>query len=129
MTTCLEDLNIKGMVKNHNLARSINDVGWGMCVEMIKYKSEWKGNNVLQIQMFEPSSKTCNTCGHVNRELKLNDREWTCKKCDETHDRDMNASLNIRDFALNNLSGEHTLKNQGELPTLVGVMTPEAPIL
>jgi putative transposase len=126
-TICLEDLNIKGMVKNHKLAQSISDVGWGMFVDMIKYKSEWKGKNVLQIGMFEPSSKTCNTCYSVNKELTLKDRTWTCKSCNTTHDRDENASKNIRDFALkNHLSGEHTLKNRNELPTLVGVLTSEA---
>ena len=126
-TICLEDLNIKGMVQNHKLAQSISDVGWGMFVEMLKYKAEWYGNNILQIGRFEPSSKTCHVCGNINKELTLSDREWTCKNCNTLHDRDINAAINIKNFALRNyLSTEHRQENHDELPTLVGVMTHEA---
>ena len=66
----------------------------------LKYKSEWYGKTLLQIGQFEPSSKICNNCGHHNGNLKLHQREWTCPKCEKKHDRDVNAALNIRDFAL-----------------------------
>jgi len=123
----IEDLNIKGMLKNHCLAGSISDVGWGMFIDMLEYKAEWYGNNILRIGRFDPSSKMCSCCGNVNKELTLADREWTCAKCNTKHDRDKNAAINIKNFALrNHLSVERTLKNQNELPTLLGVMTSEA---
>jgi putative transposase len=122
-----ENLNIKGMLQNHNLSQSISDVGWGMFVDMLKYKSEWYGKNILQIGRFEPSSKTCHICGNINKELELKDREWICNGCGTVHDRDFNAAINIKNFALRNyLSVEHRQENHDELPTLVGVMTHEA---
>jgi putative transposase len=129
-TICIEDLNIKGMVKNHNLAQSISDVGWGMFVSMLEYKAEWCGRNVLRIGMFEASTKTCSNCGYINKEIILKDREWTCPSCKTVLDRDINASINVKYFALKKyLSVGRRLKNQNELPTLVGVLTSEAPSL
>jgi putative transposase len=126
-TICLEDLAVSNMVKNHNLAQAINDVSWSTFVTMLEYKADWYGKNILRIGRFAPSSKTCNCCGHINKELTLKDRSWTCSKCGVLHDRDINAACNIKSFALkNNLSGEHTLKNQNELPRLRGVLTSEA---
>jgi len=126
-TICLEDLAVSNMVKNHNLAQEINDVSWSTFVTMLGYKADWYGKNILRIGRFAPSSKTCSCCGYINKELTLKDREWTCPKCNSVLDRDVNASINIKSFALkNNLSGEHTLKNQGKLPTLVGALTLEA---
>lgn len=91
---CMEDLSIKGMVKNHKLAKSIYDAGWGMFKEYIVYKCEWYGRYFLDIGRFEPSSKMCSSCGHINSELKLNDRNWKCL-CGAEHDRDINAAKNI----------------------------------
>ena len=126
-TIALETLAVKNMVKNHNLAQAINDVSWSTFVSMLEYKADWYGKNILRIGRFAPSSKTCNCCGYINKELTLKDREWTCPKCNSVLDRDVNASINIKSFALKNiLSGEHRLKSQDELPTLVGVMTLEA---
>lgn len=123
----IENLNISGMTQNHRLALSVSDVGWSSFVEMLKYKAEWYGKNILQIGRFEPSSKTCNHCGQINKELTLKDREWTCNGCGTLLNRDVNAAINIKNFALRNyLSTEHTLKNRNELPTLVGVLTYEA---
>ena len=125
-TICLETLAVKNMVKNHNLAQAISDVSWSTFVSMLEYKAEWYGKNILRIGQFAPSSKTC-SCGVINKDLKLSDREWTCKSCGTTHDRDILAACNIKSFALKNiLSGEHRLKNQDELLTLVKVLTPEA---
>ena len=129
-TIILETLNVEGMLKNHKLAQSISDVGWGTFVTMLQYKADWYGKNILRIGMFEPSSKTCSCCGHVNKELTLKERKWTCPKCKSVLDRDLNAAINIKYFGLKDyLSGEHTLKNQGELPTLVGALTPEAHLI
>jgi len=126
-TICLEDLAVSNMVKNHNLAQAINDVSWSTFVTMLEYKAEWYGKNILRIGRFAPSSKTCNCCGYINKELTLKDRSWTCQKCNSVLDRDVNAAINIKLFALKNiLSGEHTLKNHDELPTLVRVLTHEA---
>ena len=126
-TIALETLAVKNMVKNHNLAQAINDVSWSTFVSMLEYKADWYGKNILKIGRFSPSSKTCSNCGAINKELQLKDREWTCGSCNTLLDRDVNAACNIKSFALKNiLSGEHRLKNQDELPTLVGVMTLEA---
>ena len=126
-TIALETLAVKNMVKNHNLAQAISDVSWSTFVSMLEYKAEWYGKNIIRIGQFSPSSKTCSKCGAINKELQLKDREWTCGSCNTLLDRDFNAACNIKSFALKNiLSGEHRLKNQDELPTLVGVLTPEA---
>ena len=126
-TIALEDLAVSNMVKNHNLAQAINDVSWSTFVSMLEYKSDWHGKNILRIGRFAPSSKTCSCCGHINKRLTLSDREWNCPKCGKVVSRDLNAAINIKSFALkNNLSGEHRLKNQDELLTLVKVLTPEA---
>ena len=71
----------------------------GKFVNMLQYKSDWYGRNFLKIGRFDPSSKTCSHCGHVNHSLTLNDREWTCPDCNEKHDRDVNAAKNILDFS------------------------------
>jgi len=126
-TICLEDLAVKNMVKNYCLAQAISDASWSAFVSMLEYKADWHGVNILRIGRFAPSSKTCSCCGYINKELTLKDREWTCKSCNSVLDRDVNAAINIKSFALkNHLSKELTLKNQDELPTLVGVLTPEA---
>ena len=96
---CLEDLNVEGMMQNHHLAKSIQSVSWSTFVNMLSYKSEWKGKNVIFIGRYEPSSKLCHNCGHINRDLKLSDREWTCPICGEHLDRDINAAINIRHIA------------------------------
>ena len=100
-TICLENLNVDGMMKNHNLAKSIQSASWGEFVRQISYKAERNGKNVIFIGRFEPSSKTCSKCGYINRDLTLSDREWTCPQCGEHHDRDVNAAKNIKQMALN----------------------------
>jgi len=99
-TVCLEDLNVAGMMQNHKLARSISDASWSRFVEMLEYKAKWSGVNVLKIGRFDPSSKMCSKCGHVNSCLPLSDRNWTCQKCCTMHDRDVNAATNIKEIAL-----------------------------
>lgn len=117
----LEDLNIKGMVKNHKLAGAISDCGWNMFEAMLKYKAEWKGKRVEYIGRFEPSSKICSSCGSINNDLKLSDREWTCSNCNTTHDRDKNAAKNILSFGLRN-SGVERTSEYAELPSLEGAL-------
>ena len=89
------------MVKNHRLAGSISDAAWAEFVSMLKYKSDWKGRNLIFIGRFDPSSKMCSACGHIKGDLTLDVRSWTCQKCGVVHDRDINAAVNIRNFALN----------------------------
>jgi len=125
-TICLEDLAVKNMVKNHNLAQAISDVSWSTFVTMLEYKADWYGKNILRIGRFAPSSKTCSNCGNINKELTLKDREWTCSKCNSVLDRDKNASINIKSFALKNYLSGTDRKNQGELLSMDKVLTLEA---
>ena len=96
---CLEDLNVEGMIKNHHLAKSIQSASWSTFVNMLAYKSEYNGKNVIFIGRYEPSSKLCHNCGYINKELTLNDREWVCPICGERLDRDVNAAINIMHIA------------------------------
>jgi len=102
-TICLETLKPSNMVKNHKLAQALSDIAIGKFNELLEYKAEWCGKNILRIGRFEPSSKLC-TCGEINRELKLSDRAWTCKKCNATHDRDQLAANNIKRMAFHSLN-------------------------
>lgn len=106
-TVCIEDLNVAGMQKNHCLAQAISDVSWSKFVELLAYKCEWYGKNLLKIGRFEPSSKMC-SCGVINSALTLADREWTCSACGTIHDRDILAANNIKRFAFvgQNLIGQ-----------------------
>ena len=87
-------------MKNHCLAQAISDVSWSEFFRQLEYKCEWYGKTLLRIGRFEPSSKICSVCGSINHDLKLSDREWTCAGCGTLHDRDVNASINIKKFAL-----------------------------
>lgn len=98
---CVEDLAIKSMMKNHKLAKSIADAGWHKLISMLETKANNVGKHVLKIGRFEPSSKLC-TCGTINHKLSLKDRQWTCEVCGKTHDRDILAASNIKDFAFSN---------------------------
>lgn len=102
----LESLNIKGMVKNHHLAKSISDAGWSEFMRQIKYKADWAGKTVVQIGRWEPSSKTCHSCGYKLDELTLDVREWTCPRCGTAHDRDINAAINIKALGIEQLNTE-----------------------
>lgn len=93
----LEDLNVKGMIKNKKLARSIADVSWSMFKTFVSYKAEWANKKVILIDRFFASSKLCNGCKEKNVLLSLSDREWVCPKCGTKHDRDINAAKNIKE--------------------------------
>ena len=94
-TICVESLRVKNMVKNHCLAKSIHDVGWGEFVRQLEYKAAWYGRTLVKIDAFYPSSKRCFDCGHVLETLSLEVREWICPKCGVCHDRDLNAANNV----------------------------------
>lgn len=109
----LEDLNIKGMIKNHKLAKHISDASWGTFVRMLEYKADWNDKQIVKVNRFYPSSKTCHECGWVNQDLNLSIREWTCPNCGTTHDRDQNASINILKEGLKILNSAGTVENTG----------------
>ena len=97
---CMEDLNVKGMVRNHNLAESILEMNWGEFRRMLEYKARWYNRKIVFVSRFYPSSKKCRHCGHINKSLTLNDRQWVCPNCGQTIERDYNAALNILDEGL-----------------------------
>ncbi|MGP5059428.1 RNA-guided endonuclease TnpB family protein, partial [Psychrobacter celer] len=93
----IEDLNVKGMVKNRKLAKAISDSSWSAFTTMLAYKAEWYGKTLVKIDRWYPSSKTCSNCGHLltKAELPLSVRTWNCPSCLQENDRDLNASINI----------------------------------
>lgn len=97
---CIEDLNVKGMMSNHKLAKSIQELSLYEFRRQLEYKCKWYGRQLIVIDRFYPSSKTCHNCGHIYKDLKLNEREWICPHCCKLIDRDYNASLNILDNGL-----------------------------
>ena len=101
----LEDLAVKNMVKNRKLAKSISDVSWGQFVTLLTYKASWYGKNILKVGRFFASSKICSHCQYKLDKLPLSERDWTCPNCHTHHDRDLNASINIRQQALADLAG------------------------
>ena len=101
---CMENLNVSGMLKNHKLAGSIQEMSFYEFKRMLEYKSNWYGRKLVFVDRFYPSSKTCNHCGYVNKNLKLSDRQWVCPDCGEIIERDYNAALNIRDEGIRILS-------------------------
>lgn len=92
---CCESLAVKNMVKNHNLALSISDAGWGALTDMLRYKATLYGKTLVEVDRWLPSTKTCSSCGHVVESLPLDVRSWTCSACGTEHDRDTNAAKNI----------------------------------
>jgi putative transposase len=95
----VEDLHVKGMMKNHKLARAIGDAGWGVFTSMLKYKTARAGKGYIEVNRFFASSKTCSCCMHAQAKMPLEIRMWTCDKCGTRHDRDINAAINIRNEA------------------------------
>lgn len=95
-TICIEDLNVKGMVRNHKLAKSIASASWAKFFAMLGYKASWYGNEIIKVPAMYPSSQTCSVCGYKNPLVKkLSIRKWECPECHTKHDRDTNASINI----------------------------------
>ena len=101
---CMEDLNVSGMLRNHKLASSIQEMSFYEFKRMLEYKANWYSRKLIFVDRFYPSSKTCNHCGYVNKKLKLSDRQWVCPYCGEIIERDYNAALNIRDEGIRLIS-------------------------
>ncbi|MEG3934657.1 RNA-guided endonuclease TnpB family protein [Microcoleus sp. T3_B1] len=110
----VENLHVKGMVRNHCLAKAISDAGWGMFVNFLSYKLDRTGGKLVEIDRWFPSSKTCSVCLHQVSEMSLDVREWTCSHCGTHHDRDGNAATNIRN------EGIRMLKTDGTAVSAVG---------
>ena len=115
---CMEDLNVKGMVRNHKLAESIMEMNFGEFIRMLEYKANWYNRKIVFIGRFYPSSKRCNHCGCINKGLRLNDREWTCPNCGDIVDRDFNASLNILEEGLRIIGSSTTELTLVDYPTM-----------
>jgi putative transposase len=94
------------MIKNHKLAESIQSLSFGRFREILTYKCDWYGRDLVVIDRFYPSSKLCSNCGYKNKDLTLNDRNWCCPVCDTNHDRDLNASININKEGLRLLNNK-----------------------
>ena len=124
-TIVVETLNIREMKKNHSLAKSISNVSWSRFFQFLKYKAEKQGKNVIEIGMFEKSSKTCSVCGHVNKGLTLKEREWECTNCNTLLDRDINAAINIRNFSLKQIGLNQIPSDRGEFKPVENPLTAE----
>ncbi|MEH2280828.1 MAG: RNA-guided endonuclease TnpB family protein [Nostoc sp.] len=114
LAVIVENLNVKGMVRNHKLAKSISDVGWGTFINFLAYKLERKGAKLVEIDRWFPSSKLCSNCFYQISDLSLDVREWTCPNCGTHHDRDANAAINIR------AEGIRMIKAEGSAVSAVG---------
>lgn len=130
-TIILEDLNVKGMIKNHKLSKHISDASWSKFVELLTYKAEWNDKKIVKIDRFFPSSKTCNSCGYINQNLKLDMRKWTCPSCNIKLDRDLNASINILNEGYKLISsGTDDYRSGGKIrPTSVGATDETSKVL
>ena len=117
-TICMENLNVKGMQRNHHLAQAVGDASFGMFLTLLEYKCSWYGVNLIKIDRFAPSSKTCGKCGYVYKRLKLSERSWTCPECGTHHDRDFNAACNIKEFGLKALPTERGKVKPVDRPTV-----------
>ncbi len=95
-TVVIEDLRVANMVRNHRLARAISDAAWADLRGMLEYKCDWYGRELVVVDRWFPSSKTCSGCGHLLASLPLRDREWACPSCGLLHDRDVNAAVNVK---------------------------------
>ena len=102
---CIENLNVKGMLKNHCLALGIADQGLYEFKRQMEYKGEMYGSQIVKADRFFPSSKRCSDCREVNDNLTLDDRTWTCDNCGVTHDRDINAAINLMILSTESLPG------------------------
>ena len=113
----IEDVNVKGMLKNHKLAKSIQEVGLGRCKEVLLDKANINGKQVVLVGRFYPSSKTCSNCGYVKHDLTLKDREWVCPACGVKHDRDLNAAVNVLREGIRTIGGRTAEFTLAENPT------------
>ena len=113
-TVVLEDLNVKGMMQNRKLSRAIADVGFYELRRQVEYKAKYYGAKVIFADRFYPSSKLCSVCGFKHEGLTLKDREWQCPHCETSHERDVNAALNLRQLGLTKIAASSTVTACGE---------------
>ena len=106
------------MIKNHKLAESILEMNFGEYRRMLEYKSRWYNRKIVFVDRFYSSSKTCHNCGYVNKELRLNDREWKCPQCGSIVERDYNAALNILDEGIRIIGSSTTEFTLVDYPTM-----------
>lgn len=125
-TICLESLNVVGMMKNKRLSKAIADVSWGRFNDILQYKADWYGKNLIRIGTFEPSSKMCSDCGHIFKEMTLANREWDCDNCGSRHDRDLNAAINIKNLGLRQVLHPLTKPNMASV-LVENKMPPQTP--
>ena len=117
----IEDLHVRGMLKHKKLASKIHKANWGEFRRQLTYKTELYGKTIIVIDRFYPSSKTCSDCGHIYKELKLGEEEWTCNECGVVHDRDINAALNIRERGrLGRLTSINIARGEKVRPNTIG---------
>ena len=130
----VESLNIKGMVKNKNMAKSISQQGWGQFITMLKYKSQWYGKTLIEVDRFYPSSKICSACKQYNSNIKKQD-QWVCQYCKVKHQRDENATKNLLEYEsytkvgkkyIYNHNQNKSSKNQAELKNINNKKLPES---
>jgi putative transposase len=122
----VEDLNVAGMIKNRKLSRKIAESAWSTLSTYIEYKCNWYGKTYYRINRWTPTSKLCSACGHKLESLKLSTREWTCPSCGESHDRDINAAMNIKNTGqmdLYNRKISDAMTDMGEIPMALQKMT------
>lgn len=111
----VENLQVKNMVKNHSLAKSISDASWGAFMEMLKYKSTFYSRQFIKVNPYN-TSKNCSNCGSINEELTLSVREWSCDNCGTEHNRDVNAAINILNLGLHKLKeARHAFSTCGDM--------------
>ena len=115
---CMEDLNVKGMLKNHNLAGSISEMNFGEFKRILEYKARWYNRKIVFVDRYYPSSKTCSCCGFKYKDLTLNEREWICPQCNTQHDRDINAAVNILNEGLRKIGSSTTEFKLVDYPTM-----------
>lgn len=126
---CIENLNVKGMTKNHKFAKAIQDASFGTLVSILKYKAQWHNRQIIEVGRFYPSSKLCSNCGHRMNYMGLEVRHWTCPKCRTQHDRDVNAAINIKNEGLRILDNQGTVGNTETEGTFVPSMPVENPTM
>ena len=117
---CIENLNVKGMLKNNKLAESISEMNFGEFKRMLEYKARWYNRKLVFVDRFYPSSKTCSHCGYKYKNLTLSVREWTCPQCNTNHDRDINAAVNILNEGLRIIGSSTTEFKLVDYPPMDG---------
>ena len=110
-TICIESLAVKEMMMDKDYAKAISDVGWGTFFTQLKYKGDRYGRNIIAIGRYEPSSKICSNCGYIKHDLNIKDRNWICPNCNVNHDRDINASINIKAIAIKDYNNTGSIRN------------------